>query len=522
MRSRCRLLVSLFLAFAAGMAVGPPGEAWAGSDEPHATGAVQVTANPNPTRAHTSPQIDRHPETGELVIVEGELRDSQQCNIHISTDDGRSWSPGGDLMPEEHTDCTLTADYGPYATLEFADDGTLYVAFVASTYDPDQGRREPAPGVQRHVYLSRSTDAGRTFEHTMVYEATERGAEWDMNKGPMLAADPTDPDRVYVGWRQGEHQSEEMRVRPVIAASDDGGRTFGEPVDVGDERGGDYPAIDVDSDGAVHAVYWDRAFGAEEGDPAPIKYVRSADFGKTYTDPREIDPGNQRAARPPLLKADPGSEALYMVWFANQEVMNEAEDFEDARHDILFRASRDGGGSWSDRVVLSPDEDANQFDPGIAVAPNGRVDVAWYDFRDSPTPPADVSGHGGEDGFAHVYFTSSEDQGRSFAPVHRVTDRMIDRSVGVWSNNVDSKHNIGMASTDAAVYLAWQDTRNADSELQNEDVYSAAVLVGEPDEDVERAGAMVPRLQGLGFALFIGGVVLIVASKTSRRRVGLR
>lgn len=501
---------------------GSPGAASA-QDEPWATQAVQVTDNPDPTRAHTSPQIARHPDTGELVIVEGHVRASQRCVVHISADDGRTWTPGGDLMPSGYPDCTLTAEYGPYATLAFADDGTLYVAFIASEFDDAQGRRLPEPGAQRNVFLARSTDAGRTFDHTMIYQTSGVGADRDMNKGPMLAVHPTDASRVYVGWRQGEHRSSDEKLKSNIAASSDAGQTFGEPVDVSDELGGDYPAVAVDSDGTVHAVYWNRSYGLDEDDdrPAEIRYARSTDHGETYSAHESIDPGNQRTARPPVLVADPSGGTLYIVWYANQEAMNQREDFEDPRHDVLLRRSSDGGDTWSDRVVLNDDDAAvNQFDPGVAIAPNGRVDVAWYDFRDSPTLPADVSAQGGESGFAHVYYTTSHDGGATFSPNVRVSDRMIDRSVGVWSNRVDSKHNIGITSTDTSAYVAWQDTRNAHPELQAEDVYAAVVRTGEP-VDQTQASAFVSRLQGAGAALLAGGLLLLlVGLRGPRQRPG--
>lgn len=125
----------------------------------------------------------------------------------------------------------------------------------------------------------------------------------------------------------------------MVAASDDGGKTFTEPVDVSDERGGDYPSLAVTSDGTVHAVFWTRDFlppdeQKPEGEPAPvspIQYVRSTDRGQSWSEPVPIDPGNQDAQRPPLLAADPGSGALYMVWYSHAEPMNDTEEFEAPR-----------------------------------------------------------------------------------------------------------------------------------------------------------------------------------------------
>lgn len=487
------------------------------------TNAVQVTANPNPSRAHAHPQIAVHPDTGELVIVEGQPRATRSCNVHISTNDGRTWTRGGDLMPDEYQDCTLSAEYGPYATLEFADDGTLYVAFVASTH-PDAAMvvpvSHPLPQAHRHVFLARSDDGGRSFTTTMVHEAEAQDSNLRLNKGPMLAVDPSDSSQVYVGWRQGDIRTDE-KLKTLVAASDDGGDTVREPVDISQEAGGDYPALAVTTDGTLHAVFWERDAGVEDESPRPIKYTRSTDNGSSFSTPEVIDPGNQSTSRPPLLVADDNTGNLYMTWYANTEVENEAEGYT-PRTDILFRSSRDGGESWSDRQVINDEPgETNQFDPGIAVAPNGRIDIAWHDFRDSSEPPADATGQGDEDGEGHIYYASSTDEGQSFGPDTRISDRIIDRSVGVWGNNIDSNFNTGVASTEDSVYIAWQDTRNADAEAQAEDVYMSAVKLGDEPVAASSQGGGASWLWGVigaGLALALAGIALLLAMRRVRAR----
>ena len=446
---------------------------------PIAGAAVQVTANPAPVRNHSTPQIARNPKTGELVVVESDPRSqTRTCNIHISADDGRSWAPGGNPMMESQTDCAIYAEYGPYASLAFGNDGTLYVAFVAS--EQLNRIRNATP---RSIFLARSEDSGRSFATTTVFKAPDGNEDRGLNKGAMLAVDPKSPAKVYVGWRQGIFAPNSVeKLKSNIAASADGGRTFGPPVDLTDERGGDYPGIAVSGDGVVHAVYWTRtgisSQPAQVPPPVrPLQYAFSTDGGKTYSKAVPIDPGNQRADRPPLLAADPRTPNLYMVWYGHADAMNMATGFR-GDLEIFFRASHDGGKTWDDRKVLNDDGPgkAHQIDPGISVAPNGRIDIAWYDGRSSAVPvdpsSADVKG------FQDVYYTSSTDHGRTFAPNVMVSDRTIDRSVGIFSNNVGSHHNIGMASTNDKVWLAWQDSRNGNTLTGAEDIYAAMVRVG--------------------------------------------
>lgn len=530
-----------------------PTASWA-QREPLVTQAVQVTSNPEPLRAHSSPQIARNPDNGELVIVESNPRGDKEertCNAHISTDGGQSWFPGGDMMQEPFTDCSLHGDYGPYATLAFAGDGTLYVTFVASdprfadpaTFSPQSSGEatvvaqqvggsplggvvasHPPRRVPRNVFLARSTDGGRSFETTTVFIGQQQpspapaklSADGE-NKGPMLAVDPSDPSMVYVGWRQGDLTDGDRKLETVIAASSDGGATFSEPVDVSDERGGDFPALAVTPDGTAHAVFWTRDFSPtpvpDDAPPpvAPIQHVRSTDGGQTWSDAVAIDPGNQETQRPPLLAADPDSGALYMVWYGHAEPMNAGDDFEGDLN-VFSRASTDGGGSWSERLQVNDDDGgAHQFEPGISIAPDGRVDIAWYDFRNS------VDGGLSDVGLSDVYYSSSNDQARSFGPDLRVNDRRIDRSIGVWSNNIDSKFNVGVTSGEDVAHVAWQDSRNGREDTNSEDVYMASVnLDGTVDSGAEETGPAAWALVAVGVALGMG-IAMVVTVLLGRR-----
>lgn len=470
-----------------------------------ATGAVQVTNDPAPLRSHSSPQIAVNPKTGELVVVESDVRGNRACAVHISTDRGRSWFAGGDPMTKPFNDCGFYAEYGPLAHMAFASDGTLYMTFVASDFLNRVRNSTP-----RHVFLARSADSGRTFTTVKVFDAPDGNQDRGLNKGALVAVDPTNPQRVYVGWRQGVFAADaKEKLKSVIAASADGGRTFGAPVDLSDDRGADFPGLTVDKAGTVHAVFWVRTgLPNNPVPPRPIVYRRSTDQGKTWSDPVDLDPGNVGAGHPPLLAADPKTSDIYMVWNANVEVQNTVPNFS-GDLDLFLRVSHDAGKTWSDRVVLSDETvKANQYEPGIAIAPNGTVHVAWYDFRNSPVNMLVTTGHSGDTGISDVYYTSSADHGTTWAPPIRVNDRGIDRSKGVWSNNVDSKFNVGVAATDKEAFFAWQDTRNALGETGSEDIYTSSVplapeTVGNSDSGIPGWTLLLTGLFGLGLGVVV-------------------
>ena len=131
----------------------------------------------------------------------------------------------------------------------------MYVAFIASSVFPDR-ERDANP---RHFLLARSTDDGRTFVTTRAYEAPDQNRDLGLNKGPMLAVDPINSNKVYVGWRQGVRGAQaKENLKTSVAATSDGGRTFAAPVNIADGRGGDYPGLAVDGDGTLHAVVCTR------------------------------------------------------------------------------------------------------------------------------------------------------------------------------------------------------------------------------------------------------------------------
>ena len=158
------------------------------------------------------------------------------------------------------------------------------------------------------------------------------------------------------------------------------------------------------------------------------------------------------------------------------------------------------------------DEDrANHAHPGMAVAPDGRVDIAWYDGRLSPKPPVNV---GDEAGLQDVFMASSTDGGRTFGPNVRITDRSVDRSIGVWSNNVNSAAPVGIASTDDAVYVAWQDSRNGNVLTQAEDVYVAAARLGPAEKRSGETPRWLLAAAGLAGGMALAMLAVLVVRRT--------
>lgn len=309
----------------------------------------------------------------------------------------------------------------------------------------------------------------------------------------------------------------------MFAASTDGGRTFAPAIDLAESeaQGGYDPRPAVTPDGVVHAVYPGGGFQpqAPPGTPAPealvrpIFYRQSTDKGRTWSTPVVIDQGSAGFAhnRKQFLAADPKSGNLYLTWYGNAKTRPGADD----DNDVFVRVSRDGGATWTDRVTVNDDAaspNVQHYDPGISIAPNGRVDIAWYDFRNSPTPETQLSSAPfNNGGMTDIYYASSSDEGRSFGRNIRVSDRLADRRIGVWSNNVHSHYTVGIASANDGVYITWQDTRNGNSVTNSEDIYFASVLLDAPGVSVENdSGVPGWVLTGAGIAVGMGLAMLLV------------
>lgn len=502
------------------LAVAVPAGAQSSPADPVVTGAVQVTTNPMPVRSHTSPSIAVNPKNGRLALVESDVRgDSRACNVHVSADGGRSWARGGEVMTKPFTDCSFRGEYGPYANAAYGRDGTLYVAFIASSVFTDR-ERDATP---RHFFLARSTDDGRTFVTTRAYEAPDGNRDVGFNKGPMLAVDPTNSDKVYVGWRQGTRGAQaKENIKTSVAATSDGGQDLRRPGQhqrrarwrlsrPRRRRRRHPPRRPLDQDRHFPSSRR-RCPRAGQGDHLRALHRLGPDVHQAG----DIDPGNQSTFRPPMLAADPTSSNIYVTWHGHAEVNNTGPAFQGDLN-ILFRASSDGGKTWGERRVINDDTGkANQFEPGISVAPNGRVDVAWFDFRNSPSGPAVARGQDDERGASDTFYSSSSDGGRTWTKNVQVSDRSSDRSIGVWSIGFSSRFNMGVASRNDSVYFAWQDSRNGSRETQSEDVYTSSLLFDDVSEESGSAGVPGWLLLGAGLA----GGMACRSSSPGRRPAG--
>lgn len=513
------------------------------------TQPVQATkGDVDPSRTYTSPSIAIDPENPLNVVMGFVEARTRRCGLMRSADGGETWkkldaSPSTSSFPF----CFVVSGNVDMIPLAFGRNHTLYMGL--SGYDDGDG------GVNNgniSVLLGRSDDFGDTWKTTVVRNARGKQPPDTETSRPVsdLAVDAHSgkEDVVYLTWRAEYRTSAAPNLQPrlpQVSVSTDGGKTFADPVNVAapawadpatraealktvttlpgaptttapaagsraampDQAvnfGGSNPSLTTDDKGNLYVAWVTHSSNIT---PAPVPAIwlsKSTDHGKTYS-ASAVTPflqgmstfGTQRIRWSP--RGGP-SGTLHLVYegTANPSVANAT--------DTYYQRSTDGGKTWSPAKPLNDDDPkkfAYQNSPNLAVAPNGRVDVAWWDARNDPG----VRSH-------DVYYSSSDDSGVTWAPNVRITDRLVDRRIGIWGNGFDVSAPPGIASTDKLLVVGWDDTRNGDQLTQTQDLFTV-------DVQMERLGGGTSKAAKLALAgvggIVVVGLILVVASRATRR-----
>jgi hypothetical protein len=397
-----------------------------------------------------------------------------QIGTYTSFDGGCTWMDNGVLpgfAPSETTS-DVTVAFGP--------DNRVYVAVLYTDDARDSG-----------IAVSTSTDGGKTFGQPVhVYDNPSGSVfsdkPWitvDMSNGPHRG-------NVYVVWSYdyGGSCGFENGCKQAVgfARSADDGKSFSATRQVEGEAPfctNPAPGRDPDDrrcDGALGAVpgvlpdgtlavAYDYIDVTSSGKiPTRLVVTTSPDGGVTWTPPVLIAtisdilgvfrPDRYRNASLLAFAAGPAQGKLYVAW----------ADKRTGDSDILFVSSSDQGQTWSPPVRVNDDptgDGANQFQPQLAVAPNGVVTVSFFDTR------RDAKHH-----LIDIYLAQSVDGGNTFLPNVRVTSQSWDPAVDapVDGNGLQFIGDYqGLAVNDQYALPFWNDTRTGSQEIYTALVPSA-------------------------------------------------
>lgn len=524
----------------------------------------------NPGRTYSAPYLAVDP-SNDLNIV-GSFIDfrTARCGLIRSTDGGQTWKrldalPAPDSFP--YCESTMSGNGIHHAPIAFGRNGTLYYALLGWDTQDGGGR------VNTSVILARSRNLGDSWESALVRNNRDKTGDAVENTRPLtgIAVDTKTgkDDVVYVSFSRRKPNAVAPNAepnQPVVAVSTDGGRTFAEPVsavggvfssdalrreafskvtttiagpgpaptttvppaesraarpDQEANFGGGKSSIAVDNRGTLY-VAWPSTVANIATPPPPGYFLsKSKDKGQTWTVTQIAPFGYSNKAGAPGPNA-----SLQMAWGpkggpeGTLHVVAEGTDSPEIANlsHIWYFRSTDGGKTWDPPKVIDDDDKAllaGQYMPDVSVAPNGRVDVAWWDTRDPPAPATQTN---------DVYYTSSTDNGETFGKNIRITDKSISRRYGVFLNNFNMSAPPGIASTNAYAILGWDDTRLTDPNFADnattggglQDIYTSAVQYEALGGGTSRAVKMA--LAGV-VGLLVVGLVLLGASFGTRRRV---
>jgi hypothetical protein len=309
--------------------------------------------------------------------------------------------------------------------------GAVYLAWaqeIPGTARKDTDGKKTDPTLE--VRVARSDDGGRSFGPPVVASRPEDRVKSFTVSPTQVAVGPKgevyvlyehhDPDFKRPGWEWG-------RSVLRLVRSEDGGKRFSAPVEIGTE--------------SVEGVQTASACSTSSRPPTAISTPPSSTTARTSpigsrTARSPEGPGAAHAiAHGPLhgrrtaLRAEhPGSKPTCgccgtkvaqgiegPLYATTRGQSKELKGSVDAVRDHFVAVSRDGGTSWSEPVKFHDDRfkisGCPDISPGLAVDSKGRLHAAWYT---------------GTERHPGVFYARSDDEGRGFSkPIALLSDDWI-------------------------------------------------------------------------------------------------
>jgi hypothetical protein len=230
---------------------------------------------------------------------------------------------------------------------------------------------------------------------------------------------------VYVAWV--EHR-ENKDADVMLARLNPEGQMQGAPVRVNPAVGeatawrGDPPTVAVSPDGAIYVGWTARVETA--GHANDLYLSASQDGGKTFGQPVKVNDDGKKVTHGMHSLAVGADNHVYVVWLDERNVVKPAADEKgmkmehmEANREVFFATSSDGGRSFSPNQRLAR-EACPCCKTAVTVGKDGRIYASWRQVLP------------GE--FRHIALAASEDGGKTFSlPVIVSDDRWMTASCPV-------------------------------------------------------------------------------------------
>ncbi len=445
--------------------------------------------------AHNSPSVAVDPRRSSTIAVANRLDAPQLgCALSVSTNDGATWAPI-DRTPG------LAAPNCFWPRVAYLPDGTLLVLYtdlVGVSLLPGGTWLQRYDGDRRPAGAPQKVAGDLAYHARMAVEGARVWLSW-------VQAGPATGDN-QLGFAPGDNPV-------VVARSTDGGRTFTPPVHV--SNGQDriiQPTVVVGAGPVVTVGALDLADdvldyqASHDGQTPPDARLRwrvvawtSLDGGATFG-PKATVAGALVVPQliiadlgpTPGFAADPRDGRLYATWDAGRG----------SARDCFVAASDDGGRTWSGAVRVGPTANA-QLLPAVSVAPDGRVDVVFYDRSRDP-----------QDFQQDLVVASSFDGGRSFRWA-TVSDAPSDSRIGLGAQQgvpLQGDQLAALSRPDGALAF-WADTSRGSPAANVQDLAVASV-------EITAHGGRRWAWAGVGGAVAAAGFALGLVGRADSGKFG--
>jgi hypothetical protein len=403
---------SLLFVFAVGLVACDQTQPLSGPTAPRsvkATGPSALVVNvSDDTTAQNETPLAVNPLNSQNFITGGnDWNYNDGCSVNATFDGGTTWTktlPDG-FIPgitkytnDPNVAGTGSYDFGGDPAVAFGPDGTAY--FACFGY-----RASPPFGVA--LLLSRSTDGGRTWlaggaarPLTLVTafqgngKARGSNGQFSDHDAMTVGSDGT----IYVTWAQFHGNGSNSPV--FVATSRDGGLSFSSPVKVtsGTTRNNQDQRIVTNADGSVAYLTFDNSVQGGKGTAMFVS--RSTDHGVTWSTSVQLGTFvNPVCIFPPYCFnisggqfRGPGSYPAPAYNSANGRLYVAYADIVGGQAKILITsASSTNLASWTTPSVVASVGSGDRFASEMSIAPNGRIDVAFYDRSYSGNALVDVT-----------------------------------------------------------------------------------------------------------------------------------
>jgi hypothetical protein len=433
---------------------------------PAISSIVDVTGTADQTAQNETPIAIDPQNADRLVIGSNDWNPNNGCGVNFSSDGGNSWTatlPDG-FVPgvTKTTNDPLVPGTGDY---EVAGDPSV-------AFDPQNGKTyysclaynqsSPFQGV---ILLNTKAANSSTWQHVQVSVFNGKGR----TKGSL--GQGTDHDNlhvaangdIYITWLEFNGSS---RASVDVTVSQDGGSTWKlTKVTSKNLRANDNPRVVTDSSNNAYLVFNNELQG-NKGDALFVS--KSTDRGATWSTPVQFATVNELCMFPPDCFNIAGSPFRTGGTYP-------APAFDDTRNRLdVAVADLNNGYSQIDFYALNPSTfavathtqvtsgNSDHFESELSVAPNGRLDLFYYDRSYSSNALVDVtlaySSNGGTTWQqARVTPDAYQFDPSQFGVPNIPDDGTFRPFIGDYN---------GIVSTNAVAYMAWTGVGpNADPEV---------------------------------------------------------